>query len=300
MKKDLDQIKTEILSRLNIQSEYETLGVQFKGKPNSSGWLPCRSPWSPDKHPSCGVNISSGSYRGYLCVFNDNGSRGKPHTSHSFWDVAADFLPGAGGDFNHVLKHYAKKTGVKFGSGRKPPTKMMVDEFIEALPTDAREYLRSKRGFSDETIKKYEVGFRRFDKRNTFPVYDKNGELVNIRYHNSKLKPKTLNHSGFGQARLWGADRLKKASSASIVVITEGECFPGNVEILTPSGWIQFANYNGSNVFQVDEDGSGSFVTPSQFIQKPFVGNLINHSVKGWNSTTTPSHKLISVDRKGN
>lgn len=247
MKKDLDQIKTEILSQLNIQSEYEMFGIQFTDKPNSRGWIPCRSPYSPDKHPSCGVNISSGSYRGYLCVFNDNGSHGKPHTAHSFWDVACDFLPDAGGDFSFVLKHYAKKTGVKFGSGRKPPTKMMVDEFMAALPQDAREYLNTKRGLSDESIKEYEIGFRRYDKRNTFPVYDASEELANIRYHNSKKKPKTLNHSGFGQARLWGLDRLKKAPPTSIICITEGEFDSMLVEQET--GLISVSPTNGKSAF---------------------------------------------------
>jgi len=247
MQKDLNQIKTEILSRLDIQAEYENLGIVFKGKPNRSGWVPCSSPYSPDKHPSCGVNISSGSYRGCLVVFNQNGNGVKPYLSYSFFDVAGDFLPGASGDFSYVIKHYANKTGVIFGSARERPTSHLVQNYAAAIPFDAIEYLKSKRGLSAESIKKYEIGFRAPDRRNSFPVYDQNGELVNIRYHNSKLKPKTLNHSGFGEARLWGADRLVKAPPASIICITEGEF--DSMLLEQETGLISVSPTNGKSAF---------------------------------------------------
>ena len=247
MEKDLNQIKTEILSRVDIKSTYESLGIVFTGPPNSSGWVPCRSPYSPDKHPSCGVNISSGSHRGFLCAFNTNGSKGKPYAAFSFWDIAGDFLPGAGGDFKYVIRHYAKKTGVEFKSNRKPPTTEMVKEFMLEMPESAATYLREKRGLSPESIKKYEIGFRKGDKRNTFPVYDSDRNLLNIRYHNSKLKPKTLNHAGFGSACLWGAERLAQQPPGAIVTITEGEFDSMLVEQET--GLCSVSPTNGKNAF---------------------------------------------------
>ena len=214
---DLEPVKTEVLSRLNIQNEYEALGIVFAGKPNSSGWLPCRSPYSPDKHPSCGVNISSGSYRGYLCVFNDNGSRGKPHTAHSFFDVAADFLPGAGGKFMYVLKHYAKKTGVEIGSNGKGRSKALAEEYVKklqaSLAKSRKKQLFKDRGWTEATIEKFEIGFCPLRKRFSYPVRNESGALVNIRYHasQSNQKPKTLNTKNHGKTRLWGLDRLIKA-----------------------------------------------------------------------------------------
>jgi putative DNA primase/helicase len=246
-KKDFEQVKSEILSRIDVQREYELLGVKFSGRPSASGWLTCSNPWRKDVNPSCGVNISSGTYRGYLCAFNENGRRGKPYASFSFWDVAADFLPGSCGDFGFVLNHYADKMGVKFKNERRPPTKDMIVQFMRDLPEEAREHLKSKRGLSDESIEKYEIGFRKFDSRNTFPVYDSDGDLANIRYHNSKLKPKTLNHPGFGQARLWGADRLAKAPAASIVTITEGEF--DSILIEQETGLISVSPTNGKSAF---------------------------------------------------
>jgi len=248
MAKDYDQIKSEVLSRMDIKNEFENLGVKFSGAPSASGWWPCSNPYRCDDHPSCGVNISSGPHRGYLCAFNQNGTRGKPYASFSFWDVAIDFLPGSCGDFSVVLGHYAEKVGVKFANERKPPTKEMVLQFMRDLPEDAREYLHSKRGLSDSSIEKYEIGFRKFDRRNTFPVYDAEGKLVNIRYHNSKLKPKTLNHSGFGQARLWGLDRLVKAPPASIIMVTEGEW--DSILMEQETGLISVSPTNGKNAFE--------------------------------------------------
>ena len=252
MEKTLNQVKTEILARLNIRTEYESLGIVLKGDPNSRGWIPCRSPYNQDKNPSCGINVSSSQERGYLCIFNDFGngngkSAGKPNQAFSLFDIAADFLPGANGDFKYTLKHYAEKTGVQFGSTRTPPTPEIIQAFIDALPPDAREHLNRKRGLSNESIAKYQIGFRASDIRNTFPVYDSDNTLVNIRYHNSKLKPKTLNQPGFGEARLWGADRLAKAPSGSIICVTAGEF--DSMLLEQETGLISVSPTNGESAF---------------------------------------------------
>ena len=221
---DLAQIKSEILSRLNIQSEYENLGIKFVGHVNSSGWLPCHNPYKTDKHPSCGVCIGSGAQRGYLVAFNMNGGGklGKPYASYSFWDVAMDFLPGSIGDFKFILKHYADKTGVRLKS-YPPPKEENIAKFRAGITEEVRKYLHIKRGLNDASIEKYEIGWDLKKGRNTFPVRDEQGNLVNIRYHNSKKKPKTLNHPGYGKARLWGIERLVASDPGSTVVVTEGE-----------------------------------------------------------------------------
>ncbi len=157
---DYNQIKGEILSRLNIQQEYEILGVRFAGKPNATAWHPCHNPYKEDKTPSCGVNIGSGPQRGYLVAFNSNGNGklGKPYATYSFWDVALDFLPGSTGDFKFVLYHYAKKTGVRLKS-YPPPKEENVAKFQASITEEVRKYLNTKRGLSDESILKYEVGW---------------------------------------------------------------------------------------------------------------------------------------------
>ncbi len=221
------QNKDEILARLNIQSEMEALGVQFVGRPSSTGWIPCKNPYKKDDNPSCGVNVGSGPQRGYLCAFNENGSKhgklsGKPYAAYSFWDIAMDFLPGAGGDFGYVIRHYAQKTGVSLKS-YTPPTEEYIEKCQRNVLGKVRKYLNTKRGLTDASIEKYKIGWDPKKERNTFPVYDADEIIVNIRYHNSDKKPKTLNHTGYGQARLWGENYLKQIPSESTILISEGE-----------------------------------------------------------------------------
>lgn len=252
-KKDLDQVKIEILARLDIRAEFESFGVQCVGNPNRAGWLACRNPYKKDQHPSASINIGSGSHRGYLVAFNSNGNAGKPYAAWSFFDVAMDFLPGAGGNFKSVLRHYAETTGVQFQKEEdSPPTAELVKKFRDNLTPEIIEYLHTKRGLNDASIAKYEIGWSssrsKTDGRNTFPVYNREGLLVNIRRHNSKAKPKTLNWPGHGEARLWGADRLAKSAPGSIVGITEGEFDSMLVEQET--GLTSASPTNGCNAFQ--------------------------------------------------
>lgn len=252
-KKSIDQIRVEILARLDIRAEYETMGVNFHGNPNPTGWIACNNPYKKDDHPSCGVNIGSGSHRGFLVAFNQNGSRGKPYAAWSLFQIAADFLPGMGGDHKKTFRHYADKTGVKFKSQKdSPPTKEIVKKFQGNLTPEIVEYLKTKRGLTDESIQKYEIGWSssksKKDGYNSFPVYDRDEGLVNIRRHNSKKKPKTINWSGYGDARLWGVDRLAKSSQGSIVALTEGEFDSMLVEQET--GLVSVSPTNGCNAFQ--------------------------------------------------
>jgi len=225
-KRDLNEVKTEILSRVDVEAEYRRMGIEIIGRPNAKGWLQCRSPYCRDKNPSAGVNVSSGSYRGWFMIFNQaNGGSIEQSSRRSFFDMAADHLPGMFGDFKQVLYHYAKQTGVDLGgrSSGKPPTEEDVQKCQEDLTQDVRDHLHAKRGLTDETLEKFKIGWHVKKGRNSIPVYDEHDNLVNIRYHNSKKTPKTLNTTGFGEARLWNLNELVSQSEGATIVITEGE-----------------------------------------------------------------------------
>lgn len=83
-KRDLNNVKEEILARLDIISEYKMMGVEFRGQPSTSGWLQCRNPYKQDIHPSAGVFVGTGKYRGYLKTFNTSNN-----WAQSFFDAAA-------------------------------------------------------------------------------------------------------------------------------------------------------------------------------------------------------------------
>ena len=60
----LNEIKTEILARLDIQAEMAAIGIEFQGSASPNGWLKCLNPYKPEQHASCGVNVGSGPARG--------------------------------------------------------------------------------------------------------------------------------------------------------------------------------------------------------------------------------------------
>jgi len=216
--------KNEILSRINIESEYSKFGIVAEGSPNHAGWVPCKNPFKKDNIPSCGYNVGSGGPRGVLKIFN---SQGETKDALSFFNMAYYFHPIVQGEpFKAIIYHYAKETGVELSASvQTPPTEKDVQHYQSQITPEIRQYLYEKRGLSDESIEKYQLGYSAKRKRIAYPVYDSSGNLVNIRFHAVQpgMKPKTQGWKGYNQKRLWGIDRLVKAEPGSTVMITEGE-----------------------------------------------------------------------------
>lgn len=112
MSQEIDNIKKQIISRLNLRAEFESFGIKMIGKPTAKGFVKCPSPFNADKFPSCGVNINnSSSFAGMLRIFNNSG----PRQAISFFDLARELSPAhSGKDFIEILKLYSEKTGVEF------------------------------------------------------------------------------------------------------------------------------------------------------------------------------------------
>ena len=196
--------KNEILSRINIESEYASFGITALSKPNHAGWVECRNPFKKDQTPSAGYNVSSSSYRGVLKMFNADGVE---REAMDFWQVAYNFHPRVQGEsFYTILKYYADQTGVDLKSNYGPPTADQVKYYQSQLNPDILKYLHEKRGLNDESIKKYEIGYSSKRNRISYPVYDESGKLVNIRFHAVKkgTKPKVQGIKGYNQKRFWG------------------------------------------------------------------------------------------------
>lgn len=84
-------------------------------------------------------------------------------------------------------------------------------------------------------------------------------------------------------------------------IIYIDECFPGDVEIYTRSGFKNFESLiEGEEVLQYNEDGSLEFVTPVRNIVKHYEGELIEIKTNGWSHISTPNHNrvLFSADGK--
>lgn len=84
------------------------------------------------------------------------------------------------------------------------------------------------------------------------------------------------------------------------LVITEGQCFDGKAEILTPDGWIRFEDYAGQDVLQVNGNMQGSFVRPKQYIVKRHIGQMVHVEIGGnYETYTTDDHNLVFIDKHG-
>ena len=155
--KNWDLIKSEILARLNIESECQMMGVQFSGKPSAKGWWSCLNPYKPERYSSAGINIGSGGNRGYLVTFNNAGGI---RFSINFFDFARDLNPALSGyDFKEVIAYYAEKTGVDTsGKVDKPPTANNIEFYQDSLTNEVRNYLRDNRGINEKSIEKYQIG----------------------------------------------------------------------------------------------------------------------------------------------
>ncbi len=100
------EINQEILSRLDVAAEYESLGVRLRGQPRASGMVSCFAYGRDDHSPSAWINIRSGRY-------GDSGGREAAAYTMSLWDFAVKV--GRFPDWKTARTAYAQKAGVKIG-----------------------------------------------------------------------------------------------------------------------------------------------------------------------------------------
>ena len=248
--------RTEILRRLDILAEFQAIGLRVatNAQPNDNGWLKCHSLYRTDNNPSAGINVGDGFQRGIYVDFGENGWGGKLWLTKGIFNVLAEIGSTyvTGRDAYYIL---GKKVGVIQPIDKRvpkpPPTLDDVKRFQKNLTPEIRQFLQDKRGLSEASLAKFEIGWDPKRERHAFPVYvpaPVGKTLVNIRFHNSKKTPKTLSWPGFGEARLWGLDRLAAAAPGSTVGLLEGELDAALFDQET--GFIGVSSTNGVKAFK--------------------------------------------------
>ena len=161
------------------------------------------------------------------------------------------------------------------------------------------EYL-GKRGISENTINYLGVKQDKYGNI-VFESRDIDGTLLCVKYRKSE-KVKS------GEPKMW---YQKDASNCPILwnvekidltrplVITEGECFSGDTEVLTPDGWVRLDKYNNQSVMQVHEDMSGDFVIPYAYINHDYDGDMYYRDNKMSKLAVTANHNMVYIDYKG-
>ncbi len=160
---------------------------------------------------------------------------------------------------------------------------------IRGIPTSFIKRYGIKVSYNEETgevDKHYYPIYRRKDKE---PYTYKVRELPKKFYTIDKTKGERLQL--FGQHIFTNKDRR--------ILLVEGECFLPDTEVLTPNGWLQLQEYDGSPVMQVGLDGAGSFEKPTQEVVKDYHGDMVHYKSSVYNSITTPNHNLVRVALDG-
>lgn len=108
---------------------------------------------------------------------------------------------------------------------RKPDAKLMEKYQMLLQGNDtAKDYLRVKRGLTDETIKHFQLGYDSQYNAIAIPVF-KRGELINIKYrriHPQENEPKYTSERG-AETWLYNEDGINEGIKKKGVLVVEGE-----------------------------------------------------------------------------
>lgn len=117
--------------------------------------------------------------------------------------------------------------------------------------------------------------------------YYREGELVNVKY---RTLDKCFKLVSGAELIPYNLDAIKGTNTC---IITEGECFRGDAEILTSKGFVRFDKYQNEDVAVVNEDLAIEFKQPLAKIEKQYNGELIEFKNRFYYSLTTPGHNML-------
>lgn len=174
-----------------------------------------------DNNPSLTVNLAKGVYYCNSCH-----SKGNVHTMYrQLYGLTSSEAWFSLGDALKIPRpDGTKPTRPEIDTG-------LVQEYhskLMSLTGPIREVLRDRRGLSDETLRRFQLGWD--GERVAIPVYDEFNELVNFRrykWNSTDDQWKVLNYTdeynnAYGEVRIFGVDRVLDQSE-EYIVWTEGE-----------------------------------------------------------------------------
>ncbi|MCG3204896.1 MAG: DNA primase [Elusimicrobia bacterium] len=229
--------KKTVLEKVGDFSDF--FGHLRKEKNTDGGWVVGCCPFHDDHDPSFAYNRKTGRW----ACFSKCGKGG-----------ALDFLmQTTGASFKDALLVLGDKVGVPRPSSANNKAEQISETSVQGMAADLHanasvlRYLREKRGLTDGTIKKYQLGYDKSRRRISIPIRDTSGKLANIRFYSPKNSMKMINLKGFGNpARLYGADELVKDERKQ-VLLCEGEF---DRLLLSQNGFSAVTSTHGCNSFR--------------------------------------------------
>lgn len=90
--------------------------------------------------------------------------------------------------------------------------------------------------------------------------------------------------------------QFKFKTGGKYVLLTGGECFPGDVEVLTECGFVRFDHLEkGMKVYQHSFEATGDFVVPYAYTEKDYKGNLVRTKSSRYDVICTENHNMVYV-----
>lgn len=210
-----EKFKQEVLDAIDAVAFCEAVLGPIGSR--SDDEITCLCNFHEDTRPSMCVNTKSKVFDCHAC-----GKTGSlidiwmQHKDLNFKDALLDL-----GQQNNIAAPQAKKVKPPIDAGK-------VTKWHNQLMSSgclAKKWLNEKRGLLDEVLTRFRIGWD--GDRNTIPIQDERGNIVNVRRYNAKNKLKMINyvdgkHKYGSPARLYGINDLVKRDCEEIF-ITEGE-----------------------------------------------------------------------------
>lgn len=162
---------------------------------------------SSDNTPSLTVNVSKGVYYCQTCH-----SKGNVHTLYkTLYGLTSNE---AWFELGDALKLPRPDTTVPTRPDIDPGLVSSYHQALLALTGPIQDILHGKRGYTDETIKRFQLGWN--GERITIPIYDEYNALVNFRlykWNSTEDQWKVLNYTdemnnAYGEVRIYGIENL--------------------------------------------------------------------------------------------
>ena len=267
-----------------IEEIVEYFGLNYNEKTKAAS-----CPFHEDNTPSFIWNEKSNSFHCFSCNVNFG---------------IIDLYMEQGLSYLEAVQKLFEKTGIEYNFGEKglasKSSYVYPKREEEHDMTQVIEYL-SKRKISERTIKYTDIQSD-IHGNIVYNYYNDSDVLMNVKYRPShkikKGEPKCWFQKGTGFTPV--LFNMNKCDPSKPLVVTEGECFKGDAEILTPDGWVRLDNYNGQQVMQVDNNMEGSFVIPIAYVNKEYDGDMLRVR-KGGNYTfdATENHNMVYIKSNG-
>lgn len=200
-------------------------------EPNANGWIDAFCPLHDDSKRSAGFNFEKGSWscrRGCGSGrIRDLIDRLDAREEDDF--IAADVDDDEPADSPFIDMSSAEIIGLQSRSKRRQdrpiPTQDLIEQWVGRLKFDQPKLLsfKSKRGLTDETIAKFEIGWSDDDGAYTIPIKSASGSLLNVRLY--RIEAQSTKMWSYGSKGMDASAIFPEATleNHSTIVIAEGE-----------------------------------------------------------------------------